>query len=561
MNRRHSFCSLHGGRLSWPWFVTPVVLGMLIQIFSTHALAIEFIDESATRLPAASDTRLSQITYDSHWGDIDNDGDLDIISINPGGRTLLMNDGNGFFTDETDMRLNGDNDVGGEDPFMADFDLDGDIDIFQGVRAQNAILLINQGFSQGGTLGFFEEQEIVLNSPSDENVPTQAVDAEDVDDDGDLDLILAHATSTITDSSLNQNLLLINQGGLQGGNAGVFVDETATRLPADTSVSFDAEFCDVDGDGDFDVFSANHIKQETGIGQNTLWINQGGLQQGTIGFFVDETSSRLPANDASSVYILCKDVDGDNDIDLAVANIGQSRLLINQGGKQNGTPGFFEDDTSRRFPIDNDNTAVIGLYDFDQDRDLDAFLANGRGPEPQQDRLWLNDGDGVFTDVTADALPSRLNLSNSADGEDFDNDGDIDIYVSAGGRDESGNPLPEMNRLWTNELSIPVSCEPTEQFLIVDHPALTEKKAGRVYKVKLEQGENLELVVKMLGKDSCLANGAEVTAKATKVVIDTEIQATVDGDAIFTIQGEGEKKGKVVFTTELGTIKLKVRLP
>ncbi len=78
--------------------------------------------------------------------------------------------------------------------------------------------------------------------------------------------------------------------------------------------------------------------------------------------------------------------------------------------------------------------------------------------------------------MTAEALPSQLNLSNSADGEGFDNDGDIDIYVSAGGRDESGNPLPEMNRLWMNELSIPVSCEPTEQFLIVDHPTLTEKK-------------------------------------------------------------------------------------
>ena len=80
------------------------------------------------------------------------------------------------------------------------------------------------------------------------------------------------------------------------------------------------------------------------------------------------------------------------------------------------------------------------LFDYDNDGDLDIFVTNGstfqelRQPEvliPQADMLFRNNGDETFTDVSQEAgiaaLPIRV--GRGATFGDYDNDGDVDIFI------------------------------------------------------------------------------------------------------------------------------------
>src|SRR5262245_38892530 len=118
------------------------------------------------------------------------------------------------------------------------------------------------------------------------NSSTENVDFADVDLDGDWDTAMADGG----DDGNDQNRLWVNQGGLQGGVLGLFVDQTAAQCPAVLDDSRDIEFVDFDADTDPDVYVSNTAQI---INQgNRWWTNQGGLQGGTAGFYTDETAAR-----------------------------------------------------------------------------------------------------------------------------------------------------------------------------------------------------------------------------------------------------------------------------
>lgn len=117
------------------------------------------------------------------------------------------------------------------------------------------------------------------------------------------------------------------------------------------------------------------------------------------------------------------------------------------GGSSKNEPALFFQDLSgtfhkSTFPTDSQQyeDAASLLFDFDQDEDLDLYVVSG-GSEFEsrasnyQDRLYLNDGKGHFNQ--SDALPA-INASGSCvTGADFDQDGDIDLFV--GGRLSPGH--------------------------------------------------------------------------------------------------------------------------
>lgn len=130
------------------------------------------------------------------------------------------------------------------------------------------------------------------------------------------------------------------------------------------------------------------------------------------------------------------DIDGDNDLDLYVTSGGyefkgddpllQDRLYLNDGH------GNYR--KSRNLPKLFSNTKGIAAADYDQDGDMDIFVG-GRvkhGQYPLADNSYLLENkNGQFTNVTSQIIPGVLDLQmvNDALFSDFDNDGDKDLIV------------------------------------------------------------------------------------------------------------------------------------
>jgi len=196
-------------------------------------------------------------------GDVDSDGDLDLVASRvdtsaidgtPGQtNVLLINDGTATFTDAS-ASLSPNLDDNTQGATLADFDMDGDLDlVFANSHATipgnvSGDYYINQGGAQGGTEGTFVEDaasELEISTPAD--WIRLSTHAQDMDADGDLDLVL-----TVHDLFAGANqLLFLNDGGAQGGTLGVMKRQFWFN-PGDF-ISFGAAFADIDLDGDIDM--------------------------------------------------------------------------------------------------------------------------------------------------------------------------------------------------------------------------------------------------------------------------------------------------------------------
>lgn len=406
---------------------------MLIRTLAVSLLALTWPAPAAAQEPGfrfedVTDTHLPDTvmrnSMDVGVADLDGDGDLDVVipqefRLNK----LMLNDGRGRFTDisNTLPPLSEAEMAGGpaqlrfegaghdsEDVSIADFDGDGVLDLV--IVAEDDVRFGRTNVHEyykglGGARYGRIDAEVTITSgvngssstrPAIPDMEADAVAHADFDGDGDLDLIIAGA---------GQDRLLINQ---RGG----FTDQTATRAPAEDRVTQDAEFADLDGDGDLDVV----LGQEGG---HALWLNDGN------GRFAD-ASDRLPdPGNVEARKVTPGDVDGDGDLDLYFSHVGwqerspQDHLLINDG------TGRFTEQSARRIPVETQTTLVARFADLDGDGDLDLV----RG-EHGALSVWMNDGAGVFTDVSAAVLPTSMEGPNIALAlADFDGDGRIDIYI------------------------------------------------------------------------------------------------------------------------------------
>jgi hypothetical protein len=304
-----------------------------------------------------------------------------------------------------------------------------------------------------------------------------------MDNDGDLDLAVA--------IEFGPNRLLINNG------SGVFTDQSAERLPGFNFNSHDIAIADFNRDGRFDIFfanAANRTTQQT----NEFYLNQPG------NVFLDRLDL-IPVLGISNATV-ARDLDNDQDIDLLVGNSGQNRILLNNGNARfinddsripqrvdltqdlevgditgDGNPdiivanenddnriiinsgsGVYFDQTGERLPVIGgvEETREVELADIDGDGDLDIYFSNVQifesGANPQ-DRLLVNNGQGIFSDVTSSQLPQKTTNTFDTDFLDIDGDGDLDIltgnfnggaqvFINDGSgtfTDETENWLPE----------------------------------------------------------------------------------------------------------------------
>jgi hypothetical protein len=133
-----------------------------------------FVDETESRLPVTEWSRCAE------FADVDNDADFDVILAYEGRCGFLINDGLGFFDDQTDIR-------GPEFDFWgapnrikaADMDNDGDEDLLVGISGYRDLVFINSGD------GFYEDQ--TEDKLPDHRFSTEDLILGDFDDDGDVD--------------------------------------------------------------------------------------------------------------------------------------------------------------------------------------------------------------------------------------------------------------------------------------------------------------------------------------------------------------------------------------
>jgi hypothetical protein len=352
-----------------------------------------FIEVTETHLPTNT---LFGHSMDAKPIDVEGDGDLDlIVAIEHAPNVLLINDGTGRFSDESARRIpqraHDSEDVG-----VADLDGDGDSDIVVVSEDDRT----NEMYLGNGDGTFADAGE---RWPVDG--VSNAVVVGDVDRDGDPDILVGNN---------GQNALLTNSGAAR------FSDRTTTHLPAIQDVTQDLELGDVDGDSDLDLLVGNEDR-------NRLLINDG------HGRFADETDDRLPVHGHEETREAdFGDVDGDGDLDIVFANTQfsvpqadrQNRLLINDG------TGHFTDETDARLPRDGNLTVDADFVDLDADGDLDLVLGNSmrEGAVGERFSVYLNDSTGVFENARW-VLPRTI-VGNGFDIEaaDFNSDGRLDLY-------------------------------------------------------------------------------------------------------------------------------------
>ncbi len=195
---------------------------------------------------------------------------------------------------------------------------------------------------------------------------------------------------------------------------------------------------DYDRDGWVDLFVTGNLDP------NALYRNRG---DGT--FSLSEHSQQLSLPDVPSGGATWADYDNDGWLDLYIVNYGANRLFRNEGGHG------FTDITLDAGVGDTGKGVSAAWGDYDSDGWLDLYVTNWSCfPEcdpvdfgAQQDRLYHNNGDGSFTDVTGSLdYAWTLGAGFAPTFFDYDGDGDSDIYVV---NDKLQNKIG--NVLWRND--------------------------------------------------------------------------------------------------------------
>ncbi len=358
-------------------------------------------------------TRTTGVSFTNATADFDGDGDLDLFVGMNGAPNKLFRNTRGQLVDVAAA-------VGVADarPTRAvawgDYDADGDPDLLLGF-APGAGSVVRLYRNEGAR---FTDVTTAAGLARDSAAVRQPVFV-DFDADGDLDLFIGFRD---------------RPNALYRNDAGLFTDVAQMAGLADRRRTVGAVWFDYDEDGDLDLYTGNMDGDANG-----LFRNDGGR-------FADVATEAGVAwggrreSDATTgtVRPCAADVNGDGRIDLVTANYGTPGLFLNRGN------GRFED-VSRAWGLANDaRYDSCALADFDNDGRLDLYL-NGTvtGGVSYRDFLFRNAGDH-FEDVTPDSIAAQQG-DHGVQWADLDGDGAQDLLLT-------GSAASGMQMVWRNVL-------------------------------------------------------------------------------------------------------------
>ncbi len=322
-------------------------------------------------------------------GDIDNDGDTDLYVCNFGQDTLYRNNGDGTFTNIT--KIAGiDNSLWSIAAVYLDYDLDGDLDIFV---VNYLIYQLSMPITKyKGIVGYGHPRSY----------------------EGTADVLYRN----------NGNGTFTN------------VADTAGLVNPIEGRGMSAVVCDYNNDRFPDIYVANDT------GRNFLYHNNGN------GTFTDESlflGVGYGENGVAegSMGVDVGDYNRDGWFDIIVANSEKATLYKLQNL---GDDSFFFEEATVESLLQKPTLPFVGFsplfLDYDNDGHLDIFSANGHPQEvieqltdyetfAQRDQLFHNNGNGTYTEVsqTSGDYFSEALVGRAAASADYDNDGDIDIVI------------------------------------------------------------------------------------------------------------------------------------
>lgn len=394
--------------------------------------------------------------------DYESDGDQDLLLV--GGGTwasksdstvpalqLYRNTGNGEFEDYTYEAGLADVQAYGFGVTVADYDNDGDQDIYLTTLDRNLLFRNDDGvFTEVG-------REAGVDGPSEWSTAAVFFDA---DRDGHLDLYVGNYVEWSpetdifcgrADGETKTYCTPKHYEGIAGrfyhnNGDGTFTEwskRAGMRLGPGKTLG--ASMLDYNQDGWPDLIVANDTER------NLLFENQGD------GTFEEVGVSRGFLADRASMGIDVGYVDSTDHPTVAIGNFTREMM----GVYQVTDPGVFEQQSGQKGVVGLDPLSWgLFFFDVELDGDLDLFVVNGplehveRNEEDRRDnaiqkheaQLYLNDGDGQFQEVRttdSDGLLSLPMIARGATYADVDGDGDLDVALT-----ELGGPV----RLWKNQI-------------------------------------------------------------------------------------------------------------
>jgi hypothetical protein len=355
-------------------------------------------------------------------GDFDGDGLVDLFFTRVDGPDLLYRNTGNGFVD-----------VSAAAGFTAtlptngaaagDIDNDGDLDLYvTASESTRYYLYVNDG------AGHFTEQAVARGAAVTGTAPNrkgQGVALGDYDRDGYLDILTSdHSRPTATSGSR----LLRNLGA---DNPGSFADVTQSagidvyRKPlfiSSASFRFQPQFSDLDRDGRTDILFSSDSHTS-----QLFWNNGDGT-------FVDGTVPAGVGTDKSGMGTALGDYDNDGDLDWFVTAIMDTPDLSTNPGNR-----LYRNNGNRTF---TDVTTAAGVreigwgwgaefLDFDNDGKLDLMATGGFPAMFPTDptKLWANNGDGTFADASTASGVTDTGQGRGLLTLDYDNDGDLDAVV------------------------------------------------------------------------------------------------------------------------------------